>query len=78
MQELTDRQKEVYLKIKKYIEKKGYSPTIRELCDLCYVSSTATMHDMLERIKQKGYIDYQKSLPRTIIIKEVNDEKEGN
>lgn len=70
MGKLTNRQEQVYLIIKGYIDEKGYSPTIRELCKLCYTSSTASIHDMLDRLKEKGYIDYQKNLPRTIVIKE--------
>ena len=70
MEKLTDRQKQVYLIIKDYISEKGYSPTMRELCKLCYTTSTASIHDMLDRLKKKGYIDYQKNLPRTIVIKE--------
>lgn len=78
MGNLTNRQEQVYLIIKGYINEKGYSPTIRELCKLCYTSSTATMHDMLGRLKEKGYIDYQNNLPRTIVIKENKDEKNNN
>lgn len=75
MEELTNRQEQVYLIIKGFINEKGYPPTIRELCKLCYTNSTASMHDMLERLKDKGYIDYQKHLPRTIVIKEKENEK---
>lgn len=68
MEELTDKQEEVLLKIKYFIKVNGYSPTIRELCDLCNLNSTATMFVHLQKLKEKGYIDYIPKKFRTIKI----------
>ena len=43
MEKLTNKQDEILTVIKKFIANKGYAPTIRELCKLCNLSSTATM-----------------------------------
>lgn len=70
-EELTPRQQFVYETIKNFIENNGYAPSVRELCNLCCVSSSATMWVHLQKIKQKGYIDFINKKSRTIrIIKE--------
>lgn len=56
---LTYKQAEVYVKVKEYIEKNGNSPTIRTLCKMCGVSSTATMFVHLKKLKLKGYISIE-------------------
>lgn len=42
MEKLTRKQQEVLTVIKKYIAEHGYSPSVREVCDLMNLSSTAT------------------------------------
>ena len=70
-EELTPRQQFVYETIKNFIENNGYAPSVRELCNLCNVNSSATMWVHLQKIKQKGYIDFVEHKSRTIrIIKE--------
>ena len=70
MKELTLKQKLVLDKIKLYINKNKISPSIRDLCFLCGVNSTATMYVHLQKLKSKGYIDYQDRKPRTIKVME--------
>ena len=65
---MTDKQNKVYEEIKKYIKENGYSPTMRELCDILNLKSTGTIQVMLKRIKKKGYIDYNEYKSRTIRI----------
>ena len=55
--------------IKVYIAAKGYSPTIRELCEICNIKSTSTVHGHLEVLKKEGVINKIESHPRTISIK---------
>ena len=43
MEKLTDKQEKILTNIKKFIAQKGYAPTIRELCKISNLSSTATM-----------------------------------
>lgn len=65
---MTQKQIKLYKIIKNYIEKNGYSPTIRELCDELNLKSTGTIQVMLKRIKEKGFIDYIEKKSRTIRI----------
>lgn len=64
---LTKRQKEVYEITKKYIEENMISPTVRELCYITGCKSTSTMNGILDRLKDKGYINKIKSI--IIILK---------
>ena len=57
MEKLTKKQEEILTEIKKFLALKGYSPTIRELCNLCNLSSTATMFVHLKNLTNKGYIN---------------------
>lgn len=65
---MTEKQKEMYLAIKSYIEKYGFSPAIRDLCEMTNKSSPSTVHYLLKQLKKKGYIDYIFNKNRTIRI----------
>jgi repressor LexA len=69
---LTQSQKRIYVVIKDFINKNGYSPTVREIGSIAGISSPGTIHGHLKRIKDKGFITFKEGKNRTIrIIKEV-------
>lgn len=70
MEPLTKKQQEVFDKIKLYIKNYKRPPSIRDLCFLCGLSSTATMWVHLQKMKDKGYIDYNKVEHRSIKVLE--------
>ncbi len=70
---LTKRQKEVFKQICKYIDENGYSPSIRELCKLCGLSSSATMFAHLQKLRDKGFIYFEDKKFRTIKTNLQND-----
>lgn len=73
MEKLTDKQTKILNCIKKFIAEKGYAPTIRELCKLCNLSSTATMFVHLKNLSTKGYITQTESKFRTIELNVPNE-----
>ncbi len=73
MEKLTSKQNEVLTVIKKFIAKKGYAPSIRELCSLCNLNSTATIFVHLKNLTKKGYINQTKSKFRTIELNVPNE-----
>ncbi len=73
MEKLTKKQEEILTVIKKFIADKGYAPTIRELCALCNLSSTATMFVHLKNLTNKGYISQTESKFRTIELNVTNE-----
>ena len=66
MEKLTVKQAKVLQELKKYLADKGYPPTVRELCKLTNLNSTATIHVHLDHIENKGYIKKVKDKNRTI------------
>lgn len=73
MEKLTKKQDEILTIIKKFIAKNGFAPTIRELCDLCNLSSTATVFVHLKNLTNKGYINQTGSKFRTIDLNVPNE-----
>ncbi len=80
MEKLTNKQEQILTTIKKFIADNGYSPSIRELCSLCNLSSTATMFVHLKNLTSKGYINQAGSKSRTIELNVPNeyDKKSDN
>jgi repressor LexA len=68
MERLTAKQSILLFKIEGFINEFGYSPSIRELCDMTNHKSTATIYYGLNQLKRKGYIQYQENKNRTIRI----------
>ena len=66
MEKLTERQKDILDTIKKFIAKKGFPPTVREIGKELNLSSPATTHFHLSKLESKGYIKKSKSQNRTI------------
>ena len=56
MNELTKRQQEILVFIKKFIVSNGYPPTIREIGENIGVSSSVTVHSHVQKLVDKGYI----------------------
>lgn len=67
---LTTKQIKVMNAIKTFYSEYGYSPTIRELCELTGIKSCSTVHTHLQKLQKKAYISMQESKPRTIMILE--------
>jgi repressor LexA len=54
--------------IKGYYEVHGFSPSFREIAQLCNFKSINTVSCHLKILKKKGYINTQDKQPRTIQI----------
>ena len=70
--DLSKKQFEVLNFIKKEINKKGYPPAVREICDAVKLKSTSTVHGHLERLERKGYIRRDPTKPRAIEVLDSN------
>ena len=65
---ITDKQKEILEFIKACILKKGYPPTVREICEKVQLKSTSSVHSHLESLEKNGYIRRDPTKPRAIEI----------
>lgn len=78
MEKLTRKQQEVLTVIKKYIAEHGYSPSVREVCDLMNLSSTATVFVHMKHLMNKGYLKQTDNKFRTLEVLVPNEYLEKN
>jgi repressor LexA len=67
---ISAKQKEILEFIKSEILKKGYPPSVREICEAVHLKSTSSVHSHLETLEKNGYIRRDPTKPRTIEIKD--------
>ena len=72
-EKLTKKQKAVLECIEDCIAKKGYGPTMREICAEIGLSSPSTVHVHLKALEEKGYIERDPLKSRSIMLKQ-NDQ----
>lgn len=65
---ITTKQKEILEYIKAQILKKGYPPSVREICEAVNLKSTSSVHAHLETLEKNGYIRRDPTKPRAIEI----------
>lgn len=68
MEKLTKKQEQVLTCIKKYIAEHGYAPSVREVCDMMNLSSTATVFVHMRHLMRKGYIKQTDNKFRTLEV----------
>ncbi|RKD27720.1 SOS-response transcriptional repressor, LexA [Caminicella sporogenes DSM 14501] len=69
---LTKQQSKILNFIKQEIQKKGYPPSVREICEAVGLRSTSTVHGHLTRLERKGYIRRDPTKPRAIEVLNFN------
>lgn len=73
-EDLNRSQLEILYYIKNQIQKKGYPPSVREICKGVNLKSTSTVHRHLEKLESKGYIRKDPTKPRAIEVLDKPDE----
>ena len=68
MDQLKEREKRILAYMKTELNKKGYPPTVREMCNSLGIKSTSTAHKDLANLEEKGYIRKDPAKPRAIEI----------
>lgn len=61
-------QKEIYEYIEHFLAENKYSPSMREVGKAVGLKSSSTIHRHLDVMREKGYIDFINSSPRTLQI----------
>ena len=67
MKKSEQRQQDILDFMKKTIEAKGYSPTVREICQALDIKSTSTVHSDIKALEEKGLVRKDPSKPRTVL-----------
>lgn len=65
---LTPRQKQILDFITKYSKKKGYSPSLEEIARHFRLRSVGTVHEHIEALRSKGYLNKEDNRSRSIQI----------
>lgn len=73
-EDLNQREKDILFFIKRFLESKGYPPTVREIGIKLNIKSTSTVHTSIERLENKGYLKKDPTKPRAIEIIDNNDD----
>ncbi|MFA5104632.1 MAG: transcriptional repressor LexA [Candidatus Margulisiibacteriota bacterium] len=56
MEQLTDRQKNIFDYVSDFMGTKGFAPSIREICAQFKIKSTKAVYSHLKALEEKGYI----------------------
>lgn len=59
----------VFRYIRDYITENGYAPCVREVCRACDIKSTATVFNIINRLKDRGLLDKSDIKRRAIALK---------
>ena len=65
---MSAKQEEILEYIKSQILKRGFPPSVREICDAVNLKSTSSVHSHLETLEKNGYIRRDPTKPRAIEI----------
>ncbi len=74
LENLKKREIEILEYMKSEIKKKGYPPTVREICTALGIKSTSTTHKDIDNLVHKGYIAKDPSKPRALMIMDPDNE----
>jgi len=76
MTTLTKKQKAILDYVESFIDDNGYAPSFREIAEHFGYASTATVADHIQALKDKGIIDGQDNVARSLHIVDVNDDED--
>lgn len=73
-EDLTQREQDILLFIKRFSETKGYPPTVREIGKELDIKSTSTVHACLEKLESKNYLRKDSTKTRTLALVDPDDD----
>ena len=65
---ISAKQQEILEYIKSQILKRGFPPSVRDICEAVHLKSTSSVHSHLETLEKNGYIRRDPTKPRAIEI----------
>jgi repressor LexA len=74
---LTDRQRTILAVIRDSVQRRGYPPSIREICEQAGLASTSSVAHQLSVLERKGYIRRDPKLPRAVNVADGKPGKRG-
>jgi repressor LexA len=68
-QDLTSRQRKIVQVIEDSMQRRGYSPTLREIGEAAGLASTSSVAYQLSRLEKKGCLSRGQGRPRTAVVR---------
>ena len=68
MNEVNDKQTQIYEFLKAFTADKGYPPTVREICQAVNLKSKSSVHGHLKQLEKDGLIKRDPTKPRALEI----------
>ena len=68
MTDLTTTERNVFEFIEEKINYDGFAPSVRDICAALDIRSTSTVHAIIQRLEEKGYIQKEQGKSRAIKI----------
>ncbi len=66
---LTHRQQAILDVIRESVERRGYPPSIREICESAGLASTSSVAHQLQMLERKGYLRRDPNRPRAVDVR---------
>lgn len=66
--DLTKSQEMVLNAIRTFTAERGYSPSVRDLCEMCGLKSTSSVHARLKSLESKGYLKRYEKQTRSLVV----------
>ena len=63
-----DRQEKILEYIKSEVQRRGFPPSVREICDAMGIKSTSTVHGHLRRLENRGLLVRDPTKPRALEV----------
>ena len=74
IEDLTEAQNELFIRLKDYIQEFKHSPSIRQMMKAMGLKSPAPIQSRLKHLQDKGYIFWQEGKARTLqLVSEVSN-----
>lgn len=77
MNQLKERESNILKYMMTEVKKKGYPPTVREICSALSIKSTSTVHKDLENLEKKGFIKKDPAKPRALMVVDPDELQES-
>jgi repressor LexA len=75
---LTARQRAILEAIRDSVERRGYPPSIREICEAAGLSSTSSVAHQLRALERKGYLRRDPNRPRAVDVRQAGSARESD
>jgi repressor LexA len=71
---LTERQRRILDVIRQSVQRRGYPPSVREICEAVGLASTSSVAHQLSTLERKGFLRRDPNRPRAVDVRSVEEQ----